>query len=150
MSFDIFFQDVTADKHAVLPPERAAALSRVVQSYGGPAAPDEYGYFFNAEKAGSIELFAGKNDGAMLALRGWGLGKAAFAYDLLVATDWTMLVPDRELKFFAAREIHEAERAALADVEHQFVVLGCADDVSRAVEAAFGDWADYRDQVVKG
>jgi hypothetical protein len=135
---------------APLPPDQAAAVSRVVQAYGGPAAPDEFGYFFESAKAGPIEFYAGKRSGGMLAVRGWGPGKADFIFDILAATGWSMVVPSDPLVLIAARDLSAEERAELADAEYDFVVVASGADVMRAAEPAFGAWSDYRDQVVKG
>jgi hypothetical protein len=70
-----------------LSPAQAVALQQVVDSYDGPSAPDEHGYFFESERAGSIELYAGRGGpGGMLALRGWSPGKADFVFDVLEKT----------------------------------------------------------------
>jgi hypothetical protein len=149
LSFDLFLVDMTADKDAALPPEKALALAAVVQAHGGPPSPDEHGYFFDSANGGSVELYAGHRDGGMLAVRGWGPGLASFAFDVLKATNWVLVIPTDKLIFVATRELTPAERETLADTEYEFTNVTSGADVMRAAEPAFGAWADYRDQVVK-
>jgi hypothetical protein len=150
LSFDLFFQNLTAGKDAALPSEKAIALSRVVQSWGGPAAPDEFGYFFDSDVAGPVEFYAGDREGGMLAVRGWCPGLASFAFDVLQATDWTMAISADKLIFVAVRDLTAAEREVLVDAEYDFAQVVSGADLMRAAEPAFGVWRDYRDHVVKG
>jgi hypothetical protein len=153
LSFDLVLQDLrNGRKEGVrLSPEHAAALQDVVSSYGGPAAPDDHGYFFESEKAGSIELYAGRDrPRGMLALRGWSAGKADFVFDLIEKTGWSAAIGSDPMLVMAAHEFSATERDTLNDVEVDFKrVLGGA-DVFNAMQSAFDGWTNYRDQIVKG
>ena len=151
MSFDLIFLDLTADENAPLAPEKAAAIGQVMQSYGGPAEPDEFGYFFDSPKAGNVEFYAGVRNGGMLALRGWGRGTADFVFDILRQTNWILLMADDgRTVFIAARALSVHERERLAGGEYEFLLVASGEDILHAAEPFFGAWAGYRDRVVKG
>lgn len=149
MSFDIFIHPIEGT--APLDPEMARALSEVSVKHGGPSAPDESGYHFDLRDGGGVEFYAGvAKAGGMLSLRGWGEAEAAFLFDVLDRTGWLAVIPSGEpLPILTVRERENATEL-VGDLKHVVHVTKSRDDVFRAVEWAFGQWADYRDQVVKG
>jgi len=149
LSFDIFIHPIEGT--APLDPAMARALSEASVEHGGPSAPDKSGYHFDLRDGGGVEFYAGvAKAGGMLSLRGWGEAEAAFLFDVLDRTGWLAVIPSGEpLPILTVRERVSASEL-VGDLKHVVHVTKSRDDVFRAVECAFGQWADYRDQVVKG
>jgi hypothetical protein len=149
LSFDIFIHPIEGT--APLDPERARALSEASVKHGGPSAPDKSGYHFDLHDGGGVEFYAGvAKAGGMLSLRRWGEAEAAFLFDVLDRTGWLAVVPSGEpLPILTVRERENATEL-VGDLKHVVHVTKSQDDVMRAVEHTFGQWAGYRDQVVKG
>ncbi len=129
----------------------ARALSDASVKHGGPSAPDKSGYHFDLRDGGGVEFYAGVAEaGGMLSLRRWGEAEAAFLFDVLDRTGWLAVIPSGEpLPILTARERENATEL-VGDRKHVVHVTKSQDEVFRAVERAFSQWADYRDQVVKG
>jgi len=149
LSFDIFIHPIEGT--APLDPATARALSEASVKHGGPSAPDKSGYHFDLRDGGGVEFYAGVGKaGGMLSLRGWGEAEAAFLFDVLDRTGWLAVIPSGEpLPILTVRE-RESASELVGDLKHVVHVTKSRDDVLRAVERAFGQWADYRNQVVKG
>ncbi len=149
MSFDIFIHPIEGT--APLDPEMARALSDASVKHGGPLEPNNSGYHFDLRDGGGIEFYAGVTKaGGMLSLRRWGEAEAAFLFDVLDRTGWLAVIPSGEpLPILTVRERDNAAEL-VGDLKHVVHVAKSQDDVLRTVERAFGQWADYRDQVVKG
>lgn len=149
MSFDLFIHPIEGTTS--LSTEMARVLGEISAKHGGPSDPDDTGYHFDLRDGGGVEFYAGGDKaGGMLSLRGWSSPQAAFLFDILDRTDWLCVVPSGEpLPVLTAREMSSAAQL-LGDREHTVVVVKSPADVLNAVERSFGQWADYRDQVVKG
>ncbi|PZO50603.1 MAG: hypothetical protein DCF16_12730 [Alphaproteobacteria bacterium] len=149
MSFDLFIHPIEGT--APLTADMSRALGEVCVKHGGPSAPDGSGYHFALSDGSGVEFFAGGGEaGGMLSLRRWSEAQAAFLFDLLNRTDWLCVVPSGEpLPVLTARDMESAAEL-VGDADHTVIVVRSPEEVLRAVERAFGQWADYRDQVVKG
>jgi hypothetical protein len=149
LSFDIFIHPIEGT--APLSAEMARALSEVSVKHGGPSEPDQTGYHFDLSDGSGVEFYAGTTKtGGMMSVRGWSESQAAFLFDVLNRTDWLAVIPSGEpLPVLTARE-RESAVELIGDLKHVVHVVKSPDDVLRAVERAFDQWADYRDQVVKG
>ena len=126
-------------------------LSALVQRFGGPAHPNEYGFFFDMPgEAGHIEFYAGKNDGGMLALRGIGEAHVAFAWDLMREMSWAILLPVDEAKHVLLTSKPTDDLGMLSELDGEIVVRVAEGprDVLQAINEPFASWAAWRDKVV--
>jgi hypothetical protein len=133
VSFDISFAALTDPPgDAALSAARKARLGRIVAAYGGPAAPDEHGYF-----GGWMEFYAGKREGGMLALRGFGEDAIAFVSQVMREMDWGVFVNGSGARFLTPRALTPSETAYVPprDVPH---IVVTSDEMLKA--ALTGDF----------
>lgn len=147
MSFDIFLQ--YAQREAPQHADLDGAVASVVRAFGG-SQRDEFGYFFDLVDGGSIELhMTAGDDNAMLAMRGLNAGIVRFMLELMQATGWVALVPNDENDELVAAARQPIPAAEIYDDFPEIIIVSADEDLAALLAPAFGDWADYRDQVVK-
>lgn len=148
MSFDVMFIPREANREALNPGE-AAVLSRVMMAFGGPAAPDQHGYFFELPDGGYVEFFFGGTANAMLALRSnVTLDHGRFMFELMKALDWCWFIAgDDEPCLVAARAFAGGEEPP-APVP--VLVLSSPEEILEAIAPGHEAWSGYGDRVVGG
>jgi hypothetical protein len=153
LSFDLhFFSLPVPFEPRALTQEAAAKLGALVARYGGPSEPDEFGYFFDLPEGGHIEFYAGKHEGAMLALRGMSEIYAAFAWDVMREMGWAILFAVDAEKQMLLTSAPAEDLGMLAELEGEIVVrvIEQPSDLSGAVSDPFESWAAWRDGIVAG
>jgi hypothetical protein len=154
LSFDLhFFSLPVAFEPAPLSAEAASRLSALVQRHGGPAAPDQHGFFFDLPNGGGhIEFYAGKTEGAMLAMRELSDAQLAFAWDVMREMGWAILAPVDENKqvLLTAKPVDDLGMLSEMECETVVRVAQDASDLNSVISEPFEAWAAWRDQIGAG
>jgi hypothetical protein len=152
LSFDLhFFALPVPFEPSPLSEEAAAKLNALVKRFGGPVAPNQHGYFFDMPNGGGhIEFYAGKTEGAMLALREFGSSHLEFAWDVMSNMGWALLVPVDEEKQMLLTSAPVDDLGMLAEMEMETLVrvIDGPSDLQNAITEPFETWAAWRDQIV--
>ena len=146
MSFDLFF---VSRERAFQQPSRqggAETLGKIAAKYGG-----EFGKTFSVKLADENWLeFNCDADGGMLPLRRWDEQRAEVIFDLLKGCGWVAVSPQPPLTVFSCADSADVAAEIITDAPHETRVVQSSRELFEALEASFGGWAGYRDQVVKG
>jgi hypothetical protein len=145
LSFDIFF--VSREKALKQPPKDAAeALGRAAAAHGGG-----FGKTFAVKFADESWLeFNCDNDGGLLPMRRWDEQRAAVIFDILKESGWIAVSPQEPVTMLSHDDASGIAEAIFSKTAHRRIVVRSRSELFEALDASFGEWAGYRDQVVKG
>lgn len=142
MSFDVFLQFAESDRQH--DPALETKVTAVARKFGGDRQPGGYGV--ELADGAFVDIFMREGaDSAMIALRDMSPTMASFLFDVMQTTGWALIFGGAPP---CALMLHKVPTASMHDGFPSIQIVKTPEELAGALSSSFGNWADYRNQVV--